>query len=103
MSVAFSAQNGHVRSSLRGTITGGIVTIIGTIPGFLLVSAAISLSMVGETLYNYFADGGRVRSEYYMHVFSNGETTWRHTVWYYDKDSDGWLDYLACETKYVYG
>ena len=86
-------------SLMESTISGSVITIIGTIPGFGTISAVISLTIAGQTVYNYFKDNGQVRTTYTKYIWSNADEYWCHIVWTHDCDGDGLKEYVACDVE----
>ena len=84
-------------SYVEGLRLNGVLNILGSIPFFGDVVSLINAAIIGNDLYNYLSNGNRILTRYFIYRYTNGESYWNHIVWVYDRDDDGWPDYLSCK------
>ena len=75
-----------------------MVKLVAWIPGLGQIASIIDTVTTIEWIKNGIEEG-RLRTNYFKYVYTNGNLYWHHYYWYYYNQEGGYLCYLSCEVN----
>ena len=79
-------------------VQGGLVKLVGNLPGIGLIVKIIDAATTLEWLIP-LAETGYLPTTYHKYVYTNGSLYWHHYNWYYRSPSDKLFRHLTCDVK----